>query len=296
MLVSFFGVRGSTPCCSDELHRYGGNTSCVVLEAPDEDPLILDLGTGLRFFGITRKSGDPFRGTALVSHLHWDHVQGLPFFAPVLAVGAALDIFAPSENDRSARAAFDTFMAPPFFPVGIDALPGKIRVMDMPGHRFAVGGWEVEARMVPHVGKTFGFRISKGGRSVAYIPDHQQPGSRATHVDPEVLALCAGVDLLIHDAQFDDDEFELKSDWGHCTVAYAVRVAAEAGAKSLALFHHDPSHTDARIDDLHAGARALGTRIGMFDIIAAAEGMAISLEPMASALGSVGAPRQVAEV
>lgn len=281
MNVNFYGVRGSTPCCSPELHRYGGNTSCVVLEHPGQDPVVLDLGTGLRFYGLSEQVPRPFRGTALVSHLHWDHVQGLPFFAPVLAAGASLDIYAPAEagpqGRRSAREAFDLFMGPPYFPVGLDALPGEIAIHDIPERTFSVGGWKVTALAVPHVGLTYGFRIEIDGRSVVYIPDHQQPGEDATEVAESVIELASGADLLIHDAQFDDAEFRSKSDWGHCTVSYAVRVAAEAQVSTLALFHHDPAHPDDQLDRLLAGAQSLGRRLGVSDVIAAAEGSVVSL-------------------
>lgn len=281
MNVTFYGVRGSTPCCSPELHRYGGNTSCVVLEHPGEQPIILDLGTGLRFYGLSEDVPRPFRGTALVSHLHWDHVQGLPFFVPVLAAGAQLDVYAPAETTeagrRTARDAFDLFMGPPFFPVGLDALPGDISIRDIPDRPFSVGGWNVTALTVPHVGLTYGFRIEIDGRSLAYIPDHQQPGADATEVADSVVELAAGVDLLIHDAQFDESDFTAKSDWGHCTVSYAVRVAAAAGVGTLALFHHDPAHPDEHLDRLLAGAQSLGRRLGVDDVIAASEGSMVSL-------------------
>lgn len=277
MKISFYGVRGSTPCCAPELQRYGGNTSCVVVESGARSPLILDLGTGLRFFGQRSRDGQPFRGTALVSHLHWDHVQGLPFFAPVLAMGAELDVYAPACDGRSAREAFDQFMAPPFFPVGLEALPGRITIHDTPEARFEVDGWSVTGLEVPHVGRTLGYRISDGVHTIAYIPDHQQPELGSTTVAPNVVELAEDVDVLIHDAQFDDAAFVLKPDWGHCTVSYAVEVAAAASVSTLALFHHDPSHDDGRVDRLAAEARELGAARGVHDVIAAAEGSAIDL-------------------
>ena len=117
--VSFFGVRGSTPCPCDENRRYGGNTSCVQLDAPGHDPIVLDLGTGLRQLGQTLPADGSFRGSALVTHMHWDHVQGLPFFAPILAPGAQLDIFGPPQEAGSLAEAFHQFVRPPFFPVTV---------------------------------------------------------------------------------------------------------------------------------------------------------------------------------
>jgi phosphoribosyl 1,2-cyclic phosphodiesterase len=115
--VTFYGVRGSTPCPADRNRRYGGNTACVALEVPDEDPIVFDLGTGLRFFGDTQPLDGSFRGTALVSHIHWDHVQGLPFFPPADRVGARFDVYGPGQEGLSLAQAFDEFMRPPYFPV-----------------------------------------------------------------------------------------------------------------------------------------------------------------------------------
>ena len=256
--MTFFGVRGSTPCSCESLKRYGGNTSCVVVESPGRDPVILDLGTGLRFYGLGDAAETPFRGTALVSHLHWDHVQGIPFFAPLLRDGSRLDFFAPKQEGVDLETAVRRFLAPPYFPVELDALPGDIVFHEVVEGALAVDGYDVRAATVPHVGPTVGYRVTVDGVSVVYISDHQQPGVGSSEVLPSVLELCRDADLVIHDAQFDDDEFALRSDWGHCTVDYAVEVAAQSGAKRLALFHHDPSHDDTRIDELLVRARALG--------------------------------------
>jgi phosphoribosyl 1,2-cyclic phosphodiesterase len=267
--VTFYGVRGSTPCSCDSNRRYGGNTSCVVIESEHRDPILLDLGTGLRFYGMNLPRDGSFRGTALVSHLHWDHVQGIPFFTPMLAEGARLDV--------SLADAVRTFIQPPYFPVEIDALPGSFEFHEVSDDVFDLDGAKVTVAPVPHCGPTVGYRIDCDGVSVAYISDHQQPGVGSTAVSPQVLELCQGVDLLIHDAQFDPDEFEARSDWGHCTVQYAVEVAARAGARRLALFHHDPSHGDDRIDELLAEARQLADELGVEEVVAAAEGLTLSL-------------------
>lgn len=277
-------MRGSTPCSDEGLARYGGNTACVVLDQPGHQPIVLDLGTGLRFFGRalvedgTIGAGtSPFKGTALVTHLHWDHVQGIPFFAPLLCDGAELDLYAPTQDGESLSDVVRGFLSPPYFPVAIEALPGDIRFHDTDSGTFHVDDAVVTAAWVPHVGPTLGYRIELGGRSVAYVSDHQQPGVGSMDVDPGVLDLCRGVDVLIHDAQFDDDEFAQRSDWGHCTVEYAVEVAAQAGCSCLVLFHHDPSHHDVRVDELLAEAREMAARRGVPEVVAAHEGLTISL-------------------
>ncbi|MEZ5266126.1 MAG: MBL fold metallo-hydrolase [Acidimicrobiales bacterium] len=277
LLVRFFGVRGSTPCCSPEVHQYGGNTSCVVVEAPGAHPILLDLGTGCRIYGESLDPAVPFRATALVSHLHWDHVQGLPFFGPAPRPGSHIDLLAPPPGSgMTLGEALDTCLRPPFFPVTVAELPGTITVREAePGGTFPLGPVTVTARTVPHVGPTAGFRLEWEGASLAYIPDHQQPGEHAEQVDEQVLALARGVDLLIHDAQYTPEEFAAKSNWGHSTVPYAVEVARRAEARTLALFHHDPLHDDATVDQLLGEAR-LQAGCG-FDVIAAREGLTLRL-------------------
>lgn len=277
--VSFFGVRGSTPCSCETNRRYGGNTSCAVVRGDGFDPIVLDLGTGLRFWGLQHGCGAPFRATALVSHLHWDHVQGLPFFTPIHRPGGRLDIVGPRQEDgRSLREAFDSFVNPPYFPVGIDDLAGELSFETVERDHFEVGRARVTALPVPHIGPTAGYRLEVDGVVIAYVSDHQQPAPGSTDVADEVLELCRGADLVIHDAQYTEDEFAVKHDWGHCTIDYAVEVAAQAGARSLALFHHDPSHDDDTMDRLtdHA-VRVAGPRTSLESVVAAAEGMVIRL-------------------
>jgi phosphoribosyl 1,2-cyclic phosphodiesterase len=275
--VTFFGVRGSTPCACESTRRYGGNTACVALQSFDAPPIVLDLGTGLRFFGETQPTDGTFRGSALVSHLHWDHVQGLPFFVPILRAGASLDIYAPPQDDgRSVAEAFDSFMRSPYFPVTITELPGEVRFHELSDERVAVGAAKVWARPIPHIGPTNGYRIEAEGVSVAYLSDHQQPAGGGFAVAESALELADGVDLLIHDAQYTPSEFAKKATWGHCTVEYAMWVAKEAGAKRLALFHHDPVRTDDALDEIVACCRAYADHIGV-EVMAASEGLSVAL-------------------
>jgi phosphoribosyl 1,2-cyclic phosphodiesterase len=275
--VTFYGVRGSTPCPCDTNRRYGGNTACVALEVPGEDPIILDLGTGLRFFGLTQPTDGSFRGTALITHLHWDHVQGLPFFVPVDRPGARLDVIGPRQDGVDLAAAFEEFMRPPYFPVRASDLRGEIVFHDLAEADVAVGNAKVRVRPVPHVGETNGYRIDWGGASVAYISDHQAPLDRSETVSDAVLELCDGVDLLIHDAQYTPEEWEEKAHWGHCSVDFAVKVARESGARRLALFHHDPAHGDAFVDGLLEHAKRVASGCGIEDVVAAAEGLSFDL-------------------
>ena len=279
MNVTFWGVRGSTPCACDANRRYGGNTACVSLEVPGEEPIVLDLGTGLRFWGETQDPDEAFRATALVTHIHWDHVQGLPFFAPALREGSRFDVYGPPDEGLSLAEAFDQFMRPPFFPVRVRDLLGDIVFHDLVDTDLAIGSAKVRARLVPHTAATNGYRIEWGGASVAYVSDHQSPlaadgDGEAETIAESVLELCDGVDLLIHDAQYWPDEWATKRDWGHCSVEYAARVARESGARRLVLFHHDPAHDDAEVDRMLRHAEAVA---GVEEVIAAAEGLTIAL-------------------
>ncbi|MEX2628153.1 MAG: MBL fold metallo-hydrolase [Ilumatobacteraceae bacterium] len=276
MEITFHGVRGSTPCNDPAIARYGGNTSCVSVTAPGELPLLFDLGTGLRYFGAEQPVDRPFRGTCLLTHLHWDHLQGLPFFTPLLRDGSCLDVYAPPHGDEGVGDVFVRTFRPPLFPVEVDSLPGRVVCHDIGDDDFDVGGFRVSARLVPHVGPTCGYRVEWGGRTVAYLSDHQQPCDGSFSVTPGALELCRGADVLIHDAQYTPAEFARKCDWGHSMIEYAVWLGAAADVRTLVLFHHDPTHDDELIDVLAASAAACARSSGV-EVVAAREGMILHL-------------------
>ena len=281
LTVTFHGVRGSTPCDGDYLARYGGNTSCVALERDGEAPIVFDLGTGLRNYGnelIKDGRAAGLQATMLLSHLHWDHVQGLPFFVPIHDGAATVEIYGPRQAEGPLGDVFAGMMRPPYFPIRPDQLDGVLTFQDAGDDDFAVGQAKVRSRWIRHVGPTLGYRVDWHGVSVAYLSDHGQGcgiGHRDDHVPDEVLDLCDGVDLLIHDAQHTPAEFAEKRHWGHCTVDYAVHVAKQSGARQLAMFHHDPSHGDDEVDVLLRDARDASVRLDGADVVAAAEGMVL---------------------
>jgi phosphoribosyl 1,2-cyclic phosphodiesterase len=275
--VTFFGVRGSTPCAGESTARYGGNTACVVLSSPGHEPILLDLGTGLRYFGQCLPPGQPLHATALVTHLHWDHVQGLPFCPPLLRAGSRLEVIGPADEGVPFGEAFDQLMRPPFFPVRASDLESEITFSSLePGQPVTLAGATVTSAYVPHTDTTLGYRVERDGVSVAYVSDHQQPAD-PEHVDPGVLELCRGADVLIHDAQYTAAEYPAKSTWGHCTIDYALHVGATAGVKRLVLFHHDPEHDDDTLDLLALAAAESGRRLGIGEVLVAAEGLRIRL-------------------
>jgi phosphoribosyl 1,2-cyclic phosphodiesterase len=245
----------------------------VSLDIAGAGPIVFDLGTGVRYFGNDLPGDDPFRGTCLLSHLHWDHVQGLPFFAPLLRHDSHLDVFAPLQEDGSEPgAALHASINPPLFPIGLRALPATIAVHGVGDADWSIGEVAVRSRFIPHVGNTLGYRVSWRGASVAYLSDHQQPSVHDFTLTRGARELCESVDVLIHDAQYTHDEFVTKSTWGHCSVDYALWVARECRVGTLVLFHHDPTHDDELIDRLVDACRA--QRHG-FDVVAASEGLVL---------------------
>ncbi|MEM7323967.1 MAG: MBL fold metallo-hydrolase [Actinomycetota bacterium] len=243
------------------------------MQVPGESPIVCDLGTGLRYFGLSIPEDEPFIGTALCSHLHWDHIQGLPFFPAVLRPGAHLEIVAPVQDSRPLAEAFAEALAPPLFPVGLDALPGTFTFREISDGTFTLGSATITVFPVTHVGPTNGYRIDAAGGSVAYISDYQQPYDGSLGVSETVVEICKDVDVLIHDAQYDPDEFAMKFNWGHCTVEYAVAVAQATKAKRLLLFHHDPGHNDEWVDK--ASAMAIDLAGSACEVIPAHEGLVL---------------------
>ena len=273
--VTFYGVRGSTPFSAPTHIGFGGNTCCVVIDIEDEKPIILDMGSGL--FAYSRALGDcPLEATVLLTHLHWDHVAGLPFFGPVLCPGGSLDIYGPPDEGMTLDQAINSLIRPPFFPVTIEDFAGDLRIHDLWCDDLEVSTAKVWARPVPHTSKTSGYRIEVGGKSVVYIPDHQQPLDDATKVPETVLELCDGADLLIHDGQYPQALFDKRAHWGHSTPDYAVEVARQAGVSSLALFSHDPLHTDEQLREIESYTQDLGEKAGLSQVFSAREGMTIA--------------------
>ena len=274
--VTFYGVRGSTPYATAHNTEFGGNTCCVVVEIDDEKPILLDMGSGLFHYAMTL-DGCALQASVLLTHMHWDHIAGLPFFSPVLCPGGELDIHGPPDYGMSLDEAINGFIQPPFFPVTTADFAGTLRFHDLWCDEIEVSSAKVKARPVPHTNATSGYRIEANGHTVVYVPDHQQPIDDPTKVADSVLELCDGADLLIHDGQYPVELFEERAHWGHSTPGYAVEVARQAGVESLALFSHDPLHDDDQLREIEDGARRLGASVGVPEVFGAREGMRIEL-------------------
>lgn len=252
MRLALLGVRGSTPAPGAEFVRYGGHTSCVAVLRDGEDTpaLVLDAGTGLRGLGGLL-GGAAFSGSILLSHLHWDHVQGLPFCPAVDHPAAAVDLYLPaadrgvSSADLLARA-----MSPPHFPIGPDGLNGRWRFLRSRTGCDVIEGYAVTFAEVPHRGGlTYGIRVESDGVAIAYLPDHA-PAGAPEYASESAEALAAGVDLLLHDGQYFEPERATAHAYGHVTVDDAVQFAQRCGARRLVLTHHAPDRTDDALDEL----------------------------------------------
>jgi phosphoribosyl 1,2-cyclic phosphodiesterase len=266
------GVRGSVPAPGPPFVRYGGNTSCVALARDGQPPtLLLDAGTGLRGLPALLEGpvaapdgpGPPFRGTLLLTHLHWDHVGGLPFCPAIDRPDARCDLLLPAQPDGTgAEEVLARMMSPPNFPIAPDGLLGQWTFASLPPGTTDRDGWTVTAAEIAHKGGlTFGYRIEAGGSSLAYLPDHcptdYGPGPEGWGAYPSaVVDLVAGVDLLVHDAQFTAGQLPEASAVGHAAVEYAVALGRRAGAGTVVLSHHSPARTDAQLDGIADRYRA----------------------------------------
>jgi len=274
------GVRGSTPAPGAEFLRYGGHTSCVAIahDHAARPTLALDAGTGLR--QVTRLlGGAPFGGTILLTHLHWDHVHGLPFFTGGDRDDARASLLLPEQEDgASAEEALAKGMSPPHFPVPPGGLRGAWTFGTVAPGALKAEGFTIEARTVPHKGgATLGYRVSDGTRAIAYMPDHCPtalgPGPEGWgEYHRAALELASGVDLLLHDSFLFREEVAAEASFGHAAAEYAIGLGQRAGARRVMLIHHKPGRTDEALDRLAARVAA-----GPGNVIVAAEGEVVEL-------------------
>ncbi|MGB7496378.1 MAG: MBL fold metallo-hydrolase [Candidatus Acidiferrum sp.] len=281
--LTFWGVRGSTPTVDPVTWRIGGNTPCLDFVAPDGTQFILDCGTGLRMLGnrwITDLSPRPAETHIFVTHYHWDHIQGIPFFAPLYDQTNEFQFYSFRSKflgSDSLRQVFEAQMASPYFPVDFSSMSAKRKFRELEGGQtFCVGENKITVRYLNHPQGCLGFRIETSAGTIVYATDNE-PGDPA--LDKSLRELAAGADIFVNDAQFTPAQLATtKKGWGHSSWKAGVQVAQEVGAKTLVLFHYDPDSTDRMVDSILRDARE------EFDsVFAASEGMVITL----GALGKV---------
>ena len=297
--LKFWGVRGSIPVPGPSTIRYGGNTSCVEVRA-DGEIIVLDAGTGIRSHGIALEDefgSNPIKLSLLITHVHWDHIQGFPFFGPSYHDKNQIRIYGYDGADAGLRESFKGQMATPFFPVELLNLPGKLSIKRLKTMEFNIGKVGVVAKFMNHPGVCVGYRLNTSAGSMAFLPDtepydaHKLHASKSDSLSPgqiqkrakeertELVKFLEGCDVLILDSQYTDEEYKDHVGWGHGSLSTAVALASDAKIRKLILFHHDPNHDDAAIDEMVKKARGLvAERSKSLEVIAATEGQELLLQ------------------
>jgi len=295
--LKFWGVRGSIPTPGPATIQYGGNTSCIELRAEGQI-IVLDAGTGLRPLGreLTREFKEqPLQLSVLLSHTHWDHIQGLPFFQPLYHSNNRIRVLGYEGARSGLFKVLSSQMESPFFPVGLKELPSNVEIDELRDMDFQLGNVRVQAFFANHPGICVGYRLTTGDGSVAFFPDNEpphrqqhQPGAAeadeatrrgfAEHESRKFADFLRNVDVLILDSQYDAQEYAQHEGWGHGCVDDVVKIAVDANVKRLFLFHHDPDHDDAKITAMVQHARQVAAKLGSpLKIEAAAEGLIVRL-------------------
>lgn len=260
MQLKIWGCRGSVPSPGPTTVVCGGNTSCVEISLDDGTVLVLDAGTGIRDLGDKLVERGVRRIHLLLTHLHLDHVEGLRFFAPLFDPKVTLDVWGPPSTVGSLEDSIARTFSPPLFPIDLGVVPAQVAFHDAPRQPWKLGSALVTAALVVHPGPTLGYRIEADESSVAYLPDHE-PALTGIEERPSDwisgAAIAEGVDVLLHDAQYFEDEYAERIGWGHSSVSDTIAYAQALRVGRLVLFHHEPHHSDDVLSGLEERAQDL---------------------------------------
>jgi len=296
--LRFWGTRGSIAVPGPETLRYGGNTTCVELRA-DGEIIVLDAGSGIRPLGVALQKefqSQPIKLSLLITHAHWDHIQGFPFFKPAYDSQNEIRVFGFDGAGATFREIMTEPMKAPFFPITMRELSARMDIHKLTEMKFSLGKVDIHAAFVNHPGVCAGYRIFTGAGSIAFLPDHEpyefflhsargkqrspeQAKEIATDEQTALLQFLRGSDVLIVDSQYTDQEYKTHIGWGHGSISSAVSLALEAEAQALLLFHHDPNHDDDMVDEMVQAAREVAAKSGRpLEVAGAQEGSEIVLE------------------
>ena len=286
--LRFWGTRGSIPSPGPGTVRYGGNTPCVELRTADGWLIILDAGTGIRELGrslLERENGGPVAGDIFLTHAHWDHIQGIPFFAPIFQPGNHFTIWGSKTLETSIDRVIRDQMSPVVFPVSFEEVNARIDFREIAEERCVGNGYEVTAFAVQHPGGALGYRFSSSkrvGGSFVYISDNELAAHETYKTRPDwrdrLVEFVRGAAVLIHDATYTSAEYERHRGWGHSTHDEVVSLALDAGVEQVVLFHHRPERSDDDLDQCVASCQALiRAKGGKITVTAAAEGMTLTV-------------------
>jgi len=252
--MTFWGVRGTLPVSGGGSLKYGGNTSCVSLEFPKQQFFIFDGGSGIKGLGdwLMSQKRTRIKGKIFVSHPHWDHINALPFFAPLYIQGNEFEVLGANQGDTTMRELISAQMDGVYFPITLTEFAARVYFHDLEEEQFEVDGIEISTMLLSHPGKCLGYRVTYNGRSICYITDNElfleSSEYHSAHYEKKLIAFCQGADALITDCTYTDEEYETKVGWGHSCMGKVVELANHAEVKTLYLFHHDPNQADSDID------------------------------------------------
>ncbi|MDA0997052.1 MAG: response regulator [Proteobacteria bacterium] len=282
--MTFWGVRGTLPATGEENLRYGGNTSCVTLEFPQQQFFIFDGGSGIKNLGqhLMREKRGRINAKLFISHPHWDHINAIPFFAPLYKQGNEFEILGARQGDISMRELISAQMDGVYFPITLTEFAARVYFRNLDEGEHQVGGISVKTKLLAHPGRCLGYRVDYDGRSICYITDQELYLEDSEYHDPHyertIAEFVKGADALITDTTYRDSEYTTKVNWGHSCVSKVCQFAAAGEVKRLYLFHHDPDQNDddidAKFNDAVTALQRLGSKV---ECIAPTEGQSFRL-------------------